>query len=123
MGNFRAKAINATTLSNIFDGRSKISTSELIQNFPKGITIKDFDIVSYTKTIKGQETNVRFPVFCFKEDDSICYSGGTVLMKMVDNWVADYSGDLEACRQDFIAEGGVKIRLEDGGDYTRVIVL
>ena len=124
MGNFRTKAIDSTTLSDIFTGRNKVTTQEMIEmTSSKGMTIKDFDIVSYATTIKGKEVSVRYPVFCFKEDDTIFYAGGTVLMKMVDNWIADYNGDIRQAREDFISEGGVKIRLEEGDGYIRVVVL
>ena len=43
MGTFKDKALSATTVSKIMEGRTKISTDELITKYPEGVTILGFD--------------------------------------------------------------------------------
>ena len=125
---FREKAINTSNLSELMNGRNKVSIDELMQAFPNGFTLTDFDIVDYTTKDKdGNEKRRTYPVFIIKEDPNICFFGGVVLMNMVDSWLEDYDS-IDSCREDFRASGGVEIELytgrtKGGNNITKVEIL
>ena len=117
--NFKERAIKATTLSDLMNGRTKVSIDEMIQRFPDGFTIEDFDIVDDKKA--------QYPVFTIKEDKNICFFGGIVLMNMVDNWVEGFES-IDDCRVAFAEDGGLPVRLstgktKNGNNITRVEIL
>ena len=58
MGSFKNKAIAATTVSKIMEGKTKISTEELLAKYPEGVTIIGFD------WLKGEDAN-RILSHCF----------------------------------------------------------
>lgn len=134
MGKFREAAIAATSLSEIMADRNKMTTKEIAEKYPQGVTIIDFDIIHTTKQVKNKEGYIievpdAYPVFAIKEDDSIFFSGGAVLNSIVKEWLAMYDGDQEQCRADLIADGGVVVLLEPGKpsktgrEYTSVTIL
>lgn len=119
MANFKQKAKDAIVLSDLMNGRTKLSTDEIIAKFPQGFTISDFDIINDGKS--------EYPVFTVKEDAGICFFGGAILNSMVTAWCEGYES-LEKCREDFRAEGGVPIKLytgrtKSGNNLTKVEIL
>lgn len=120
MKNFRDMAKKATTLSELMANRTKIQTAEVITNFPNGITINAVDIIN--------TADATYPVVIFSEDYSRFYCGGTVLAKIVDSWLTEYSGDIETLNHDLAESGGVKVKLAEsrtkaGKNVTEVTVL
>ena len=105
MKNFRDLAKKATTLSELMENREKIQTSEVIKNFPDGITINAVDIVKMTDT--------SYPVFTFLEDLHRFYCGGIILTKIVGEWIKEYNGDLGMLNHDLAESGGVKVKLTE----------
>ena len=105
MKNFRDLARKATTLSELMENREKIQTSEVIKNFPDGITIAAVDVI--------KSSDVKYPVFTFLEDPTKFYCGGIVLSKIVDTWVTEYNGDLGMLNHDLAESGGVKVKLTE----------
>lgn len=103
---FKKLAQQATTLSPIMEGRTKIETEDIIKYYPDGITIVAFDFV----TVEDKT----YPVCAFREDDRKFLNGGTVLMKILSAWVAAYDGDIEECSADLCNEGGVKVKFSAG---------
>lgn len=101
---FLRMAIAETTLSELMGERAKIDTDEVIAKFPNGITLTAFDIVE----LDGKT----YPIFLFSEDESRFLNGGMILGKIVNRWLSEYGGDIEACSSDLGRCGGVKIRLE-----------
>lgn len=117
--NFRESALKSTTLSELMNGRIKVSTDEIIQKFPNGFTIEDFDVVDDKKS--------QYPVFTVKEDKTICFFGGTILMNMVDGWLAGFE-TIDECRAAFVEEGGLPVKLstgktKNGNNITKVDIL
>lgn len=97
-------AINATTLSHLMTGREKISTDELTGKTLTPIAV-DVAIVDGKK----------FPVFLFAEDDEHYYNGGMILGKIVDAWLADYDGDIDALSDDLGKNSGeIRFRFRSG---------
>ncbi len=95
-----------TTLSPIMENRTKLSTEELIKQYPNGVTVCEFDMIEI-----GDES---FPVFTFAEDETRFVFGGTVLGNIVYAWVSDYDGDIEGASKALNAVGGVKMRFSKG---------
>lgn len=107
MKNFRDLARKATTLSELMVNREKIQTSEVIKNFPDGITLNAVDIIRTSGVMT-------YPVFTFVEDSSRFYCGGVVLSKIVVTWLDEYNGDLGLLNHDLAESGGVKVKLTEG---------
>lgn len=117
--NFRESALKSTTLSDLMNGRTKVSTDDMIKNFPNGFTIEDFDIVDDKKS--------QYPVFTVKEDKGICFFGGTILMNMVDGWLEGFDS-IDACRAEFVEGGGLPVKLstgktKNGNNITKVEII
>lgn len=105
MGTFKDKALSATTVSKIMEGRTKISTDELITKYPEGVTILGFDWMN------GEDG--KYPVCIFAENDNECFFGGTALTSICDAWMDGFSST-EDCSTALTSEGGVKIRFSKG---------
>lgn len=117
---FSSIAKKATSLSPLMNGREKIGVDELIAKYPNGITLTEFDIIT-----TGVDT---FPVFLFAEDDTKFSFGGTVLHNIIEAWVTDMGGDIEATSKELKSEGGVKMKFEKsrtktGNNVTLVEIL
>lgn len=105
MKNFRDLARKATTLSELMANREKISTEDVIKNFPDGITINAVDVI--------KTTTATYPVFTFAEDNAMFYCGGIVLAKIVNTWLDEYNSDLGMLNHDLAESGGVKVKLAE----------
>lgn len=120
MFNFRKAALESTMLSKLQNDREKISTHDLIQQFPDGITVNAFDFA----TVDDKS----FAVVTFKEDDTKYYNGGTVLSKMCVAWAAGFAGDPEAASTALANAGGVKLKFtesktKNGNNVTTITVV
>lgn len=112
MGNmFTNLARKATTLSPIIEGKTKISVAEIIDKYPDGITLTNFDIISGTDQ-NGESTT--YPVFTFSEDDTRFGFGGSVLKNIINAWLAAFDGDVEGCSKALASNGGVKMKFAQG---------
>lgn len=100
-------AKKAVANSPVREGRERISTEEILREYPEGITITEFDML----TKRDGANLVTFPTFAFAEDISKYYNGGTSLKKVVDGWLAHFEGDVEAANAALKASGGCKIKL------------
>ena len=120
-GKFAALAKEATSLSEILKGRTKIDVDEL---YGEEITITGFDIM--TMTDKTKETK-EYAVCTYAEDEGAFFFGGTVLTKICKSWLADYESCEEASEA-LKAEGGVVIKMskgktKNGNNITNVEIL
>ena len=93
---FKKKAIKATTLSDIYEGRTKIEEKNGEYH------AFDFDIVN-------GENNKAYAVVAVSETEFI--NAATVLSDVFIGFVEDYEGDIDACREDFRNSGGFDFRL------------
>ena len=122
---FTTLARKATTLSTVMEGREKISTNDCITQFPDGITITEFDVIT-TPDKEGNPST--YPIVAFKEDYTKFLYGGKALMDMVTMWLANFEGDVEATSNALKAAGGVKIvmsaqRTKNGNNFTKIDVI
>lgn len=98
-----------TVFSPVFENREKTTTQDIIDKYPDGVTLVEFDIVSMYDERSKQDKPV--PVFAIKEDDGVAFFGGVVLCKMAQAWAAAYDGDIAAASSELKATGGVKVKL------------
>lgn len=107
---FRNVAVEATSLSELMNGRTKIDTADVIAKYPDGITIIAVDMVEYEKDGKP----VEYPLFLFAENDNAFYAGGVVLKKIVKAWASKFDGDYESMSRALTEGGGVRVKLSMG---------
>lgn len=120
MFDFRKTALESTLLSSLQNDREKISTHDLIQKFPEGITVNAFDFAIID--------DKSFAVVTFNEDDDLYYNGGTVLTKMCLAWAAGFDGDPETASVALAKAGGVKLKFteaktKNGNNVTTITVV
>lgn len=103
---FRALAMKATTLSDLMVDKEKLSSEDIVREFPDGITLTDFDIVT-----TGEDT---YPVFSIAEKPDHFYMGGAILYKIVNSFVEAFDGDIDGAAEEFAKSGGLKVKLSMG---------
>lgn len=108
MADFRNMAKRQTTLSEVMTDRNKITTEEVIEKYPEGITIVAFDYIQSKKS-KG-----KYPVFNYAEDPTVFCNGGTVLDRIFSDFVAAMDGDVKAASDELRRQGGLQVRLSKG---------
>lgn len=119
---FAALAQKATTLSSLMENREKLSTENVINQYPNGITVTAFDTVEQT-TDEGEITF--YPIIIFAEDDTKFVYGGKALHDIVALWLKHFDGDIDSANAALKAGGGVKLKMElgktkNGRNFTRV---
>lgn len=108
MADFRGMAKRQTTLSEVMNDREKITTQEVIEKYPDGITIVAFDYIQSKKS-KG-----KYPVFNFSEDMTVFCNGGTVLDRIFTDFVNAMDGDVAAASNELRRQGGLQVKLSNG---------
>lgn len=107
IGKFASLAKEATSLSEIMQGRTKKEVDELLD---EEITITGFDFL--TATDKSGETK-DYAVCIYAEEPDCFFFAGTVLTKICKRWVADYESAAEASEA-LTADGGCTIKMSLG---------
>ena len=108
--NFKNAALEATSLSDLMNGRTKVDTADIIAKYPEGITVTTVDMVEYEKDGKP----VEYPIFLFAENEKAFYAGGVVLKKIAKAWASNFDNDYAKTSEALKAEGGVKVVLSTG---------
>lgn len=122
---FASLAKRATTLSPLMEGREKLSTDAVIKQYPNGITITEFDVIT-TPDKNGNPST--YPVIAFAEDTQKFIYGGKALMDIVTMWLANFDGDVETTSKALKSAGGVKVKMtsdrtKQGNNFTRIDVI
>lgn len=112
--NFKQVALDATSLSDLMNERTKVDTADIVAKYPDGITITAADMVEYEKDGKP----VEYPILLFKENEGAFYAGGIVLKKIVAAWASGFDGDYSALSAELEKSGGVKVKLTTGRSKT-----
>ena len=107
---FKSLAVEATSLSELMNGRTKVDTADIIAKYPEGITVTTVDMIEYEMDGKP----IEYPVFLFAENENAFYAGGVVLKKIARAWVSKFDGDYSAMSAALAESGGVKIKLSSG---------
>lgn len=122
---FAELARKATTLSALMEGRNKISTKDIIEQYPDGVTVIGFDVVS---TLDNNGDINTYPIIEFAEDTTKFFYGGKAMNDITTSWLAHFEGDIDACSNALKATGGVKVkftnaRTRTGRNFTRVEIV
>lgn len=96
-------AKKALILSELMEGREKISTEDIIKYYPNGITITAYD--GPIKTENGETV-----IYIFKEEKDKFAFGGTIMQSLFNRLVVSYEGDIGALKAD-LAKEGLKVKL------------
>ena len=94
-------------MSELMANKDKIETEDIINDYPEGITITDFEKVEMDNGEKQDE----FYVFLFKENKEVFAFGGFMINKFFDSMCEEYGGEEKA--NEILKEyGGIKIVFE-----------
>lgn len=108
---FKKIALDATTMSEIMNGRDKMDTEELIKKYPEGVTIDFIDNVNMQQ--EDGEENVW--VFVTEEQPNKFTFAGFVLAKIFNNILAEFEGDYAEMIKTYnsaLKEDKLRVKLE-----------
>lgn len=109
--NFKKIALDATTMSEIMNGRDKMDTEELIKKYPEGVTIDFIDNVNMQQ--EDGEENVW--IFVTEEQSNKFTFAGFVLAKIFNNILAEFEGDYAEMIETYnsaLKEDKLRVKLE-----------
>lgn len=111
-----AKAARGAMQSWIKENREPISTDEVIEKYPDGITLMAFDLVENSKGC--------YAVFNFAEDLSKYVCGGKAGTDIAVAWAEMYEGDTRTASDELKRDGGYKVKFvktktRDGNPFIR----
>lgn len=115
---FKKIALDATTMSELMNGRDKMDTEELIKKYPDGVTIDFIDNVNMQQ--EDGEENVW--IFVTEEQPNKFTFGGFVLAKIFNNILAECEGDYDAMIEEYnssLKEDKLRVKLERAKTKTK----
>lgn len=116
---FKKIALDATTMSELMNGRDKMDTEELIKKYPDGVTIDFIDNVNMSQE-DGEAENVW--IFVTEEQPDKFTFGGFVLAKIFNNILAEFEGDYNAMIEEYnssLKEDKLRVKLERAKTKTK----
>lgn len=108
---FKKIALDATTISELMNGRDKMDTEELIKKYPEGVTIDFIDNVNMQQ--EDGEENVW--IFVTEEQPDKFTFGGFVLAKIFNNILVEFEGDYAEMIETYnsaLKEDKLRVKLE-----------
>lgn len=108
---FKKIALDATTMSELMNGRDKMDTEELIKKYPNGVTIDFIDNVDMQQ--EDGEENVW--IFVTEEQPNKFTFAGFVLAKIFNNILAEFEGDYAEMIETYnsaLKEDKLRVKLE-----------
>ena len=105
---FRSMAKRQTTLSEVMVDREKITTEELMEKYPDGVTIVAFDYITSRKS-KG-----KYPVFNIEEDPTVFCNGGTIIDRIFKDFITACDGDIKEASDELRRQGGLNVKFGKG---------
>lgn len=109
---FKKIALDATTISELMNGRDKMDTEELIKKYPDGVTIDFIDNVNMSQE-DGEAENVW--VFVTGEQPDKFTFAGFVLAKIFNNILVEFEGDYAEMIETYnsaLKEDKLRVKLE-----------
>ena len=124
---FKKIALDATTMSELMNGRDKMDTEELIKKYPNGVTIDFIDNVNMQQ--EDGEENVW--IFVTEEQPNKFTFAGFVLAKIFNNILDEFEGDYAKMIETYnsaLKEDKLRVKLERAKtkskrEITKVMVL
>lgn len=122
--NIKKTAQKAVVLAEIFEGKDKMDTDEIIKTYPNGIHINNIEFI----TMQGDKGEEQFWAYTFDENPNVFAFSGFVLAKIFNNLLEDCEGDYEELYESFKACGGLSVKLysdrtKKGQPITKVDIL
>lgn len=108
---FKKIALDATTMSELMNGRDKMDTEELIKKYPNGVIIDFIDNVNMQQ--EDGEENVW--IFVTEEQPNKFTFAGFVLAKIFNNILAEFEGDYAEMIETYnsaLKEDKLRVKLE-----------
>lgn len=108
---FKKIALDATTMSELINGRDKMDTEELIKKYPEGVTIDFIDNVNMQQ--EDGEENVW--IFVTEEQPNKFTFAGFVLAKIFNNILAEFEDDYAKMIETYnsaLKEDKLRVKLE-----------
>lgn len=108
---FKKIALDATTMSELMNGRDKMDTEELIKKYPNGVTIDFIDNVNMQQ--EDGEENVW--IFVTEEQPNKFTFAGFVLAKIFNNILDEFEGDYAEMIERYnsaLKEDKLRVKLE-----------
>lgn len=108
---FKKVALDATTMSELMNGRDKMDTEELIKKYPEGVTIDFIDNVNMQQ--EDGEENVW--IFVTEEQPDKFTFAGFVLAKIFNNILSEFEGDYAEMIETYnsaLKEDKLRVKLE-----------
>lgn len=108
---FKKIALDATTMSELINGRDKMDTEELIKKYPDGVTIDFIDNVNMQQ--EDGEENVW--IFVTEEQPNKFTFAGFVLAKIFNNILSEFEGDYAEMIETYnsaLKEDKLRVKLE-----------
>lgn len=108
---FKKIALDATTMSELMNGRDKMDTEELIKKYPNGVTIDFIDNVNMQQ--EDGEENVW--IFVTEEQPNKFTFAGFVLTKIFNNILDKFEGDYAEMIETYnsaLKEDKLRVKLE-----------
>ena len=108
---FKKIALDATTMSELMNGRDKMDTEELIKKYPEGVTIDFIDNVNMQQ--EDGEENVW--IFVTEEQPNKFTFAGFVLAKIFNNILDEFEGDYAEMIETYnsaLKEDKLRVKLE-----------
>lgn len=115
---FKKIALEATTMSELMNGRDKMDTEELIKIYPDGVTIDFIDNVNMQQ--EDGEENVW--IFVTEEQPNKFTFAGFVLAKIFNNILTEFEGDYDAMIEEYnssLKEDKLRVKLERAKTKTK----
>jgi hypothetical protein len=108
---FKKIALDATTMSELMNGRDKMDTEDLIKKYPNGVTIDFIDNVNMQQ--EDGEENVW--IFVTEEQPNKFTFAGFVLAKIFNNILDEFEGDYAEMIETYnsaLKEDKLRVKLE-----------
>lgn len=115
---FKKIALDATTMSELMNGRDKMDTEELIKKYPNGVTIDFIDNVNMQQ--EDGEENVW--IFVTEEQPDKFTFAGFVLAKIFNNILSEFEGDYDEMIETYnssLKEDKLRVKLERAKTKTK----
>lgn len=115
---FKKIALDATTMSELMNGRDKLDTEELIKKYPNGVTIDFIDNVNMQQ--EDGEENVW--IFVTEEQPDKFTFAGFVLAKIFNNILSEFEGDYAEMIETYnsaLKEDKLRVKLERAKTKTK----
>lgn len=108
---FKKIALDATTMSELMNGRDKMDTEELIKNYPNGVTIDFIDNVN----MQQEDGDENVWIFVTEEQPNKFTFAGFVLAKIFNNILDEFDGDYAEMIETYnsaLKEDKLRVKLE-----------